>query len=84
MDGIPLPSYKRVEAEGRFLRVDSFGRLVLDMCPDIHTHLTNPRRLDEARSTCALVLDERAFPADCVGKKGRFIIEVRFYKEESE
>jgi hypothetical protein len=66
---------------GYYLRHDSFGRVVIDICPSDQEHLQNPSILSYERSMCRFLLEDLV-PADLLGKKGTWTITVDFEEEE--
>jgi hypothetical protein len=69
---------KTTRVTGRVLRVDYFGRVVLDACRDFHEHVVDPAEHDGSRPSCALLVDEHLFPHEARGKKGTYTITVEF------
>lgn len=79
-------SEKVTVVKGRLLRVDNWGRVILDRCANEHEHILapgDPTNPDAGRRRCALIVDEKIFP-DTAGKKGRFFITVKFVSEDDD
>lgn len=70
---------------GYYVRRDGFGRIVFDLCPSDHVHLTAdpPTAGYNQQGRCRVLLDQLV-PEMLLGKKGRVTVKISFSEGEEE